>query len=66
MTPPLTPGLRATLHDFDYNAHASLPSPLQEYFGNITIAGPVGGHLTKEDHLWSIPIKTWPTTLPGS
>ena len=61
----ILPGIRALMPNFSFNSYSSLPSPLREYYGNITIAGPVGAHLAREDHLWVLPIATWPTTTMG-
>ena len=61
----ILPGIRALMPNFSFNSYSSLPSPLREYFGNITIAGPVGAQASREDHLWVIPIATWPTTAIG-
>ena len=61
----ILPGIRALMPNFSFNAYSSLPAPLQEYFGNITINGPVAGHGTREDHLWVLPIAAWPTTTMG-
>lgn len=61
----ILPGVRALMPNFSFNSYSSLPAPLREYYGNITISGPVGLHGTREDHLWVLPIATWPTTAMG-
>ena len=62
----ILPGIRALMPNFSFNSYSSLPSPLREYFGNITIAGPVGSQSSREDHLWVLPIATWPTAAMGA
>lgn len=62
----ILPGIRALMPKFSFNSYSSLPSPLREYFGNITIAGPVGQQTSREDHLWVIPIATWPAAAMGA
>ena len=61
----ILPGIRALMPNFSFNSYSSLPAPLREYYGNITISGPVGAHGAKEDHMWVLPIVTWPTTAMG-
>lgn len=60
----ILPGLRPLLPNFSFNSYSSLPAPLREYFGNIVIHGPVAGHLVREDHLWTLPITSWPSSPP--